>query len=47
MLSPALAFVGLMIVFPLIFTVNLSFTDAFGAVTPTTATSGSRTTPTP
>lgn len=32
MLSPALAFVGLMIVFPLIFTVNLSFTDAFGAV---------------
>lgn len=32
MLSPALAFVGLMIVFPLVFTLNLSFTDAFGAV---------------
>ncbi|MFE2634819.1 carbohydrate ABC transporter permease [Streptomyces scopuliridis] len=32
MLAPALAFVGLMIVFPLVFTLNLSFTDAFGAV---------------
>lgn len=32
MLTPALAFVGLMIVFPLVFTVNLSFTNAFGAV---------------
>ncbi|MEV4570332.1 sugar ABC transporter permease [Nonomuraea sp. NPDC049419] len=32
MLTPALAFVGLMIVFPLIFTLNLAFTDAFGAV---------------
>ncbi|MDX3855323.1 sugar ABC transporter permease [Streptomyces sp. AK02-01A] len=32
MLAPALIFVGLMIVFPLVFTLNLSFTDAFGAV---------------
>jgi multiple sugar transport system permease protein len=32
MLAPALVFVGLMIIFPLVFTVNLSFTDAFGAV---------------
>jgi multiple sugar transport system permease protein len=32
MLSPALAFVGLMIIFPLLFTLNLSVTDAFGAV---------------
>lgn len=32
MLAPALLFVGLMIVFPLFFTLNLSFTDAFGAV---------------
>ena len=32
MLAPALAFVGLMIVFPLLFTLRLSFTDAFGAV---------------
>ncbi len=32
MLAPALAFVGLMIVFPLAFTLNLSLTDAFGAV---------------
>ncbi|WP_037261000.1 sugar ABC transporter permease [Kibdelosporangium aridum] len=32
MLGPALAFIGLMIVFPLVFTVNLSFTNAFGAV---------------
>lgn len=32
MLAPALGFVGLMIVFPLVFTLNLSFTDAFGAV---------------
>ncbi|MBF8184991.1 sugar ABC transporter permease [Nonomuraea sp. K274] len=32
MLAPALTFVGLMIVFPLVFTLNLSFTDAFGAV---------------
>lgn len=32
MLTPALAFVGLMIVFPLLFTLNLSLTDAFGAV---------------
>ncbi|QXE38637.1 sugar ABC transporter permease [Streptomyces sp. GMY02] len=32
MLTPALAFVGLMIVFPLAFTIDLSLTDAFGAV---------------
>ncbi|MEV0612175.1 sugar ABC transporter permease [Nonomuraea sp. NPDC050404] len=32
MLTPALAFVGLMIIFPLVFTLNLAFTDAFGAV---------------
>ncbi|GAA2795817.1 carbohydrate ABC transporter permease [Crossiella cryophila] len=32
MLGPALAFVGLMIVFPLVYTLYLSFTDAFGAV---------------
>ncbi|WP_432520615.1 carbohydrate ABC transporter permease [Kineococcus sp. SYSU DK006] len=32
MLGPALTFVGLMIVFPLLFTLNLSLTDAFGAV---------------
>ncbi|WP_019434686.1 MULTISPECIES: carbohydrate ABC transporter permease [Streptomyces] len=32
MLAPALGFVGLMIVFPLLFTLNLGFTDAFGAV---------------
>lgn len=32
MLAPALIFVGLMIIFPLVFTLNLSFTDAFGAV---------------
>ncbi|MEU2681637.1 sugar ABC transporter permease [Streptomyces sp. NPDC007107] len=32
MLAPALLFVGLMIVFPLVYTVNLSLTDAFGAV---------------
>ncbi|MFI5758602.1 carbohydrate ABC transporter permease [Streptomyces sp. NPDC051569] len=32
MLAPALIFVGLMILFPLVFTLNLSFTDAFGAV---------------
>ncbi|MFJ7242732.1 carbohydrate ABC transporter permease [Streptomyces olivaceus] len=32
MLTPALLFVGLMIVFPLAFTLNLSLTDAFGAV---------------
>ena len=32
MLAPALGFVGLMIIFPLLFTLNLSFTDAFGAV---------------
>ncbi|SDB85128.1 carbohydrate ABC transporter membrane protein 1, CUT1 family [Sanguibacter gelidistatuariae] len=32
MLAPALGFVALMIVFPLVFTLNLSFTDAFGAV---------------
>ncbi|MFJ4920382.1 carbohydrate ABC transporter permease [Streptomyces sp. NPDC088725] len=32
MLAPALVFVGAMIIFPLIFTLNLSFTDAFGAV---------------
>jgi len=31
MLAPALGFVGLMIIFPLLFTLNLSFTDAFGA----------------
>ncbi|WP_049569252.1 carbohydrate ABC transporter permease [Streptomyces sp. SBT349] len=32
MLAPALAFVAAMIVFPLAFTLNLSLTDAFGAV---------------
>ncbi|MDT0316865.1 carbohydrate ABC transporter permease [Streptomyces millisiae] len=32
MLAPALLFVGAMIVFPLVYTVNLGFTDAFGAV---------------
>jgi multiple sugar transport system permease protein len=32
LLSPALGFVALMIIFPLVFTVNLSLTDAFGAV---------------
>ncbi|MET4925647.1 sugar ABC transporter permease [Streptomyces sp. PSRA5] len=32
MLAPALIFVGAMIIFPLVFTLNLSFTDAFGAV---------------
>ncbi|TDC72376.1 carbohydrate ABC transporter permease [Streptomyces hainanensis] len=32
MLAPALLFVGLMIVFPLAYTLNLSLTDAFGAV---------------
>jgi len=32
MLTPALAFVGLMIAFPLVYTVYLSITDAFGAV---------------
>ncbi|WP_369369786.1 carbohydrate ABC transporter permease [Promicromonospora sp. Populi] len=32
LLAPALGFVGLMIVFPLVFTINLSLTDAFGAV---------------
>ncbi|PZG23698.1 carbohydrate ABC transporter permease [Nonomuraea aridisoli] len=32
MLAPSLAFVGLMIIFPLVFTLNLGFTDAFGAV---------------
>ncbi|SEF92279.1 multiple sugar transport system permease protein [Nonomuraea solani] len=32
MLAPALVFVGMMIIFPLVFTINLSFTDAFGAV---------------
>ncbi|MFJ2703645.1 carbohydrate ABC transporter permease [Streptomyces sp. NPDC087428] len=32
MLAPALLFVGLMIVFPLAFTLDLSLTDAFGAV---------------
>jgi multiple sugar transport system permease protein len=32
MLAPALGFVGLLIVFPLVFTLNLSLTDAFGAV---------------
>ncbi|MFD9769683.1 carbohydrate ABC transporter permease [[Kitasatospora] papulosa] len=32
MLTPALLFVGLMIVFPLVYTVDLSLTDAFGAV---------------
>ncbi|WP_275006323.1 carbohydrate ABC transporter permease [Promicromonospora iranensis] len=32
LLTPALGFVGLMIVFPLAFTINLSLTDAFGAV---------------
>ncbi|MFD5318594.1 carbohydrate ABC transporter permease [Streptomyces sp. NPDC127098] len=32
MLAPALLFVGAMIVFPLVYTLNLGFTDAFGAV---------------
>ncbi|WP_405690104.1 carbohydrate ABC transporter permease [Streptomyces sp. NBC_01185] len=32
MLAPALLFVGLMIVFPLVYTIDLSLTDAFGAV---------------
>ncbi|MFD3919634.1 carbohydrate ABC transporter permease [Streptomyces sp. NPDC058595] len=32
MLAPALLFVGAMIIFPLFYTLNLSFTDAFGAV---------------
>lgn len=32
MLSPALLFVGAMIIFPLVFTLNLSLTDSFGAV---------------
>ena len=32
MLTPSLAFVGLMIVFPIVFTANLSLTNAFGAV---------------
>ncbi|MFJ8925506.1 carbohydrate ABC transporter permease [Streptomyces sp. NPDC102364] len=32
MLTPALLFVGLMIAFPLAYTINLSLTDAFGAV---------------
>ncbi|MFF5566838.1 carbohydrate ABC transporter permease [Streptomyces sp. NPDC012623] len=32
MLAPALLFVGLMIIFPLAFTLDLSLTDAFGAV---------------
>lgn len=32
MLAPALLFVGAMIIFPLVFTLNLSLTDAFGAV---------------
>ncbi|GAA2239465.1 sugar ABC transporter permease [Promicromonospora sukumoe] len=32
LLAPALGFVGLMIAFPLVFTINLSLTDAFGAV---------------
>ncbi|MFD5319559.1 carbohydrate ABC transporter permease, partial [Streptomyces sp. NPDC127098] len=32
MLAPALLFVGAMIVFPLLFTINLAFSDAFGAV---------------
>lgn len=32
LLAPALAFIGLMIVFPLVYTLYLSLTDAFGAV---------------
>ncbi|WP_435192609.1 carbohydrate ABC transporter permease [Streptomyces sp. NRRL F-5630] len=32
MLAPALLFVAAMIIFPLLYTLNLSFTDAFGAV---------------
>ncbi|MFF2184956.1 carbohydrate ABC transporter permease [Streptomyces sp. NPDC058155] len=32
MLAPALIFVSAMIIFPLVFTLNLSLTDAFGAV---------------
>jgi multiple sugar transport system permease protein len=42
MLAPALAFVGLMIVFPLLFTLRLSFTDAFGAVNADTSWAGTR-----
>lgn len=42
MLAPALAFVGLMIVFPLLFTAHLSFSDAFGAVNADTSWAGTR-----
>ncbi|WP_228926862.1 carbohydrate ABC transporter permease [Streptomyces sp. DH7] len=42
MLSPAVLFVGLMIVFPLVFTLNLSLTDAFGAVNADSAHVGLR-----
>jgi len=42
MLAPALAFVGLMIIFPLLFTLNLSFSDAFGAVNADTTFAGTR-----
>ncbi|NEE37105.1 sugar ABC transporter permease, partial [Streptomyces sp. SID7982] len=42
MLAPALLFVGLMIVFPLVFTLNLSLTDAFGAVNADSAHIGLR-----
>ncbi|MFH9684439.1 carbohydrate ABC transporter permease [Streptomyces globisporus] len=42
MLAPAVLFVGLMIVFPLAFTLNLSLTDAFGAVNADSAHIGLR-----
>ncbi|MFF2860734.1 carbohydrate ABC transporter permease [Streptomyces rubiginosohelvolus] len=42
MLAPAVFFVGLMIVFPLVFTLNLSLTDAFGAVNADSAHIGLR-----
>lgn len=42
MLTPALLFVGLMIVFPLAFTLDLSLTDAFGAVNADKAYTGLR-----
>ncbi|MFD5693855.1 carbohydrate ABC transporter permease [Streptomyces rubiginosohelvolus] len=42
MLAPAVLFVGLMIVFPLVFTLNLSLTDAFGAVNADSAHIGLR-----
>ncbi|NEB75559.1 sugar ABC transporter permease [Streptomyces sp. SID14478] len=42
MLAPALLFVGLMIVFPLAYTVGLSLSDAFGAVNARTGFAGLR-----